>query len=771
MTPLTRRTAAATALLILTCTVAPGAAASAAPTDSLTVTNHETVTVRVDATGTQVSAHLVDVLAATGTGEAQVHNPSATDDLRNLLGYRRPATDGDDLVQTVAAGQRLATEATVTGSVPVTLHAQYELDGTTLSPADLRGRSGKLTITYTVTNRSAEDTKLTYTDADGKSHTVTEKVFTPLVGDLVAELPTRYRNVTADGGTVSGTATGGTHVAYNLVLAPPMGNPQLTVTLTADVTDAEIPAAVMQLIPATTGTDPASGFAEQTFASTNEANAKLAEGAGAVDDQVVSLQSGIASLADGLTQLAAGADTLQKQLNGQLVPGAEAAADGAAKTSDGAGKLAEGTGEIASSADALSAGTQQLSAGLAQLDTALGQLSGAGGMSATLAAAQALRSAVQQIVAQLGAANDPDTLLGALNTLASGAGTLNQNLASAADSAAAIAKGVGAGADRTDALSDTVSDVATLVSNVINADCAPGGPLSAEDCADLRKAQKQSTQGAAGIDALGDELTEAATALQSLSRGLGQAEKAAADLSHGIATTAAGLQQITVALSNPDGGADATKGVVQGLDALVAGLAQQIHGITTLASAANSTSAAADQINDGAGQLAAGSAHAADSAEALEKGAGQVAEGSAQVAEGVQAGADGAAEIAGQTGKSADGAKNAADGAEQLHEDGSAELTRSIVDGSATPAQVSAIFTAMDQRAAQALPFGVPEGATGSVMWKFEMDPSAAADPAGTPHDGPADGTRILLALAMLLICAATAGVIQRWPAADRAHG
>ncbi|GAB1646351.1 hypothetical protein [Krasilnikovia sp. MM14-A1259] len=762
MTPPLRRTVAAAAVLILVGVTAPSAPVRAAQQAALQVTDHETVTVRVDASGTPVSAQLVDVLTAAGTGEAEVRNPSATTHLRNLRGYRRPEVAGDDLVQTVRAGGQLATEATVTDAVPISLHAQYQLDGRTVSPADLRGRSGKLTITYTVTNRSAADTKITYADSGGTAHTVTEKVFTPLVGDLVAELPAGYRNVTAHGGTVSGTATGGSHVAFNLMLAPPMGSPQSTVSLSADVTDADIPAAVMQLIPATTGTDPASAFTARTFHSTNEANVKLAEGADAVDDQAVALQTGIAGLADGLKQIADGADTLQKQLNGQLVPGAKATAKGAAETSDGAAKLAGGTGEIASSAADLSTGTRQLSNGLAQLDAALTRLSGTTGMTASLAGAQALESAVQQIVAQLGSADDPDSVLGALNRLTDGAGALDKSLRSAADNAGTLAKSIESSAGSTGALSTAMSGTATLISGIIDADCRPGGPLSAADCADLRQALKQSTGSAAGIDTLGDELAKAAKALRELSTGLGRTEDAAADLSRGLATTADGLHRITVALSNPDGGPAATKGVLQGLNALVAGLAQQVSGVTALASAAGHSSVAADQVNQGAARIAAGSSAAADSAAALERGTGEVAKGSAQLAEGAAAGAAGAADLAAQTVKSADGGKNAATGAEHLHTAGTATLTESIVAGSATPAQVSALFTAMDKRAAQALPYGAPDGATGSAMWAFRMDPSAAADPSAAPEGGAR--TRIMVAVGLLLACAAVVGLVRRWP-------
>ncbi|AEV84639.1 hypothetical protein ACWT_3616 [Actinoplanes sp. SE50] len=754
-----RRAGAVTTTLVLTGLPLPVVPARAAEPDALQVTDQETVTVRLDASGVPVGATLVDVLAAHGSGTAVLRNPSATAGLRNLVGYGRPDTSGDRLVQRVTAGDRLATASTVTGAVPITLHAHYELDGATISPAALRGRSGHLKITYTVTNRTAEPTAITYRDAGKTSHTVTEKVFLPLVGDLVADLPSRYRDVSAEGGTVAGTATGGSHVAYNLVLAPPMGNPQATVTLSAAVTDAEIPDVTMQLIPATTGTDPASRFAGQTFTSTTGANTHLADAAGSVDDQVVSLRAGVAGLADGLTQLATGADALQRQLTGQLVPGADATAAGAARTSTGARRLAEGTGKVASSADALSAGTRQLSAGLTELDTALSRLSGAAGMSASLQAAQALQTAVEQIAAQLGSADDPDTVLGALHTLGAGAARLHGTLSSAAGDATTIAAGIATGAGTASSLSTAASGTATLVSGIVDADCGPNGPLPAADCADLRRAAHQCTGSAAGMHALSGELSKAATGLRALGSGLGQAEDAAAVLSDGISTTAAGLQRLTLALSGPAGG-DTAKGVAQGLDALVAGLAQQVHGITALASATGRTTGVAGQVNQGAAQLAAGSSAAAAGAGALATGAGKVAGGSAAVADGTRAAATGAGRLATEAGKGADGGAAATRGAGRLHSDGTQKLTDSIVAGSATPAEVSALFTAMDRRAAQALPYGAPEGATGSAMWQFRMDGTAASDPAGA---STGDGTRITVAVGLLVACVLVTGLVRRW--------
>ena len=324
--------------------------ASAKQPAALQIADRETVEARLDAAGTVVTAELIDTLSATGTGSTTVHNPSATKDLRNLDGYRRPVSAGTDLVQTVNGGSTLSTRATMEKALPVTLHAQYQLDGKTVAPSAVRGASGKLTVTYTVTNRSAKDTEITYADAAGKSHTVTEKVFTPLAGELVADLPAGYRNVAVTGGTVSGTGTGGTHVAYNLVLAPPMGNPMTSVTLTADVTDAKIPAARMQLVPAATGTDPATAFSAKTFDTSTTSNNKLAQGTTGVDDQVIALQSGVATLATGLTQLATGAGQLQQQLTGKLAPGAQQTADGAAKTSAGAAQLAAGQQQLATGA-------------------------------------------------------------------------------------------------------------------------------------------------------------------------------------------------------------------------------------------------------------------------------------------------------------------------------------------------------------------------------------------------------------------------------------
>ena len=395
------------------------------------------------------------------------------------------------------------------------------------------------------------------------------------------------------------------------------------------------------------------------------------------------------------------------------------------------------------------------------MDQGLTALSGAGGLPATLAGAQSLDQVVRQIVAELGSPAQTSSLLGALTQLTDGTGRLQKQLGSATSATSAVAGELGTAAGQAGPLKTASTSSADLAAQVIAADCGSPAVLPAADCDTLRQAQQKSTTTAAGLSALGDALTKASGSLDTISTGLGQAEKAAADLTLGLADATAGLQKIRFALSSAGSPDSTRKGVLEGLDALVTGLSRQVSGVTGLAGASGQAAGKAGLLSSGSSQVAAGAAAAGKAGE-LAAGTDKVAQGSQQVATGVQSGSAAAGQIAAGTRTSADGAAKASSGAQQLHEKGTAPLTDGIVTGSATAAQVAALFTAMDASAADSLPYGAPAGAGGSAMWNLAIDPAAAADPAGAPARTLGDGALIAIALALLFGSVAVAGVVRR---------
>ena len=71
----------------------------------------------------------------------------------------------------------------------------------------------------------------------------------------------------------------------------------------------------------------------------------------------------------------------------------------------------------------------------------------------------------------------------------------------------------------------------------------------------------------------------------------------------------------------------------------------------------------------------------------------------------------------------ASGSSQLANGASQLQSKGTQQVYNSVVESSTQPALASAFLKASGERAKSALPYGLPEGATGSVAYVMTMDP------------------------------------------------
>ena len=93
-------------------------------------------------------------LALTGKGSVDLTNPIATSGLRNLDGFADfEVEDGEQLVNTDVDGEKkLRSVSDFKGDLPLAIDVNYELDGRTVEPGDLVGKSGKLEVTFNVEN-------------------------------------------------------------------------------------------------------------------------------------------------------------------------------------------------------------------------------------------------------------------------------------------------------------------------------------------------------------------------------------------------------------------------------------------------------------------------------------------------------------------------------------------------------------------------------------------------------------------------------------------
>jgi putative membrane protein len=220
------------------------------------------------------------------------------------------------------------TVAEHTGDLPVTLKAEYRLEGERIAPEDVVGRSGRLEAVFTVRNGTAAPTEITYRDGQGKDVTETVDLVVPYVGTLESVLPSGFAAVAAEGASVAGDGRGATTVSWSLVLFDPLGEPAQQLRWSADVEDAVLPPAELTVVPVSPSGNGVIEDGERAVQEGATGLTTLAGGVLKVDGKLGELQAGAAELLAGLDQLAAGAEALNTGLAGSAAPGAEALAAG-----------------------------------------------------------------------------------------------------------------------------------------------------------------------------------------------------------------------------------------------------------------------------------------------------------------------------------------------------------------------------------------------------------------------------------------------------------
>ena len=343
-------------------------AAPSATTEQVEIVNDELVLAELDPTGLPERAVLISRTTVQGP-EREVVDPASVTNVRYLDRLGRPEV-GPDGVVLVVGGERpmVLTEARFDKPLPVAVHAEYAVDGSVVPAATVPGAAGVITVTYTLTNTTAEQTTLTYTDASGQEQQSTQPVFVPFQGALTVTLPEGTDLVEATDAMLATDEQGQTVVRWNLSLFPPVSTPIQTVAMTIRSDRAGVPGATVVLTPAGSDQDPATGFSADLLAGANDGNAQLYEGLAALDAAAGQLAEGSDQLAAGLAGLAGGASSAAGASE-SLAEGVEGLAAGAGTAADASASLASGVGRLADGADEVAAGSEELAGALGQAAT------------------------------------------------------------------------------------------------------------------------------------------------------------------------------------------------------------------------------------------------------------------------------------------------------------------------------------------------------------------------------------------------------------------
>src|SRR6476620_5453901 len=177
------------AALLLAC----GPAFAASSGDVL-VSNTETIQAYLDASGHVDTSRVYEQVAMQGKGTVDLSNPIETNGLRNLDG-----TGGFQVKN---------------GNIEVT----YTVDGKTVKPGDVVGRSGILKVQYTVTNMTGQTQTVSFDDGTGKTTSTSEDVVIPMVGSLTTVLPSTFTDVKSAEANMAGDGRGGTKMSFTMTL-------------------------------------------------------------------------------------------------------------------------------------------------------------------------------------------------------------------------------------------------------------------------------------------------------------------------------------------------------------------------------------------------------------------------------------------------------------------------------------------------------------------------------------------------------------------------
>ena len=661
------------------------AAVAADDSGDVSVVNTETVQAKLDATGAVKEARVYEQLALTGHGTTTISNPVSTSGLRNLDGFGSfRVEDGRLVTQVDVDGEkRLRTVSDFDGDLPLGVDIRYSLDGKTVAPGDVVGRSGLLEVHYTITNLTSREDEVTFDDGRGGTGTATATTVVPMIGQLVTTLPSTFTDVQSGEAGIAGDGRGGTRLTFQMTLFPPIGAPTAEFGYTAQITKGVVPAASLTSMPVSPLEYPSFKGGSASYASGAESGVDLTTGAITINDNLLRLHDGAAELLAGIEQLNDGAGTLRDGLaleaapgagdlaaglndkllpgsrtladglNGQIVPGARDLSAGLVgqlapgakslaeglndKLAPGAASLAEGLTDVAAPGaaalakglnDSAAPGAVELAAGAAALDT---------GLASARLKAPALIAGLTQVDEGLAKIDkglaDLSTQIGGLPTKAQPLRDGIARMRAGIGSTAAPAPGqqptllyaVNAMRTQLGTASSTATSTVTSIGELKLGVTDPTAGLAAFTAMLPAGAQASYTAGlgrvAGGLDQLSDGMTTSATQLGT----------AAATL----ALVQCGLSSASLPACDP-----AKPGLLEGLGGLDAGIGQLATTVVdsvqggvgtssdtaedgTLRGGVNSVRAGVGQIQGGGGELVAGLGKLGDGASKLSTGAGR----------------------------------------------------------------------------------------------------------------------------------------------------
>lgn len=312
------------------------------------ISKDETVYVLAGADGS-VQKIIVSDWLKNELGSASLTDKSGLSNIENVKGDESYSINGDNMTVWDAQGNDIYYQGDIQKELPVGLTVRYTLNGKAVSPEQLKGQSGKVTIRFDYENRQYETVQI-----NGQN----QRIYVPfaMLTGMILDNDT-FCNVTVSNGKLvnDGDRTVVVGLAFpglqeNLNLSRDQLSIPSSVEITADVTDFSLGMTVTLAC-------------NDLFSQLGDVDLGSLDAAGSLNkltDAMDQLLNGSSALYDGLTTL------LDK--SGELAAGVEELAQGAAAIKAGADSLDEGAAELKAGLADLSEGLNKLSANSAALN-------------------------------------------------------------------------------------------------------------------------------------------------------------------------------------------------------------------------------------------------------------------------------------------------------------------------------------------------------------------------------------------------------------------
>ena len=562
----------------------------------------ETVYVLTDANG-NVNKTIVSDWLKNKDGSDKLEDKSDLKDIENVKSDADYITGEDGAITWNANGEDIYYQGTTDKQLPVDVKVTYLLDGKEMSPSEIAGKSGKVTIKFEYTNNQKKEITV-----NGKK-TEMYVPFTMISGMILDG--NKFRNVEVNSGKVISDGNrlvvvglGFPGMNSNLALSDITGDSKTefpeTVEVTADVEDFSL------ALTLTMGSaDLISAVDVDSVTAVDDLKdvvKKLVESTDALQTGSSKLNEGLKTLKNSFGTYSTGIKTYVNTVNsniGLLNEKVPSFVDGTKQISDGVGQIVgamEGDNGAVSGANHLAQGSAELSNGLNDLANSVGTVGN----------------------------TDNNTVTGAVNNIATGSSTLfsyvDKMLAGFDDQNGSygLTNGSKAVSDGSKAVSDGVNELVSQLNamiQTINTSISDNEKSIAQLNAVISGGKNPQTgadltaQEIAVYNAQIQQLTGANTALKTMLQNMNPETM---------------NQQLTTLSQGAKSVADGASGVLNGVATLQNGLKEFKTQGNTLVQGTDQLNNSMSQLVAGIGKLQAGSVQVKDGSAALASGVNQL---------------------------------------------------------------------------------------------------------------------------------------------------